>query len=106
VGQLAFVATGVGLVAAGLTIAGVGVTTVLVAEDARFMGTLPEVLRSANDHLLPLIAHDRAGFGGALVSDGIAVLLAGLWYALGLVLSFPFLCARAGAAELKNAQEA
>ncbi|MBW7460399.1 hypothetical protein K0U00_40680, partial [Paenibacillus sepulcri] len=29
--------------------------------------------------LLPLIAHDRAGFGGALLSDAIALLAASLW---------------------------
>jgi hypothetical protein len=28
---------------------------------------------------LPLIAHDRAGFGGALASDGVALLLISLW---------------------------
>jgi hypothetical protein len=28
---------------------------------------------------MALIAHDRAGFGGALFSDGLAVLLVGLW---------------------------
>jgi dihydroorotate dehydrogenase len=32
-----------------------------------------------NPRLLPLVAHDRAGFGGALVSDGLGVLLASLW---------------------------
>src|SRR5262249_22422609 len=33
----------------------------------------------ANPRLLPLIAHDRASFGGMLVACGIAVLLPSLW---------------------------
>ena len=28
---------------------------------------------------MPLVAHDRAGFGGALVSNGLCVLFASLW---------------------------
>jgi hypothetical protein len=28
---------------------------------------------------VPLIAHDRAGFGGALVADGVGVLLVAWW---------------------------
>ena len=37
------------------------------------------VLGAVNPHLMPLVAHDRAGFGGALVSDGIGVVLTSMW---------------------------
>ncbi|MDQ6883611.1 MAG: hypothetical protein M3077_05140 [Candidatus Dormibacteraeota bacterium] len=79
IGQLIFVGLGVGLIAAGLTITTVGVTRVFVFSDLQFLGATSAVLSRANPHLLPLIAHDRAGFGGALASDGVAVLLLALW---------------------------
>ena len=78
-GQLAFVTLGVGLFLAGLYIAVVGSTRVFVPEDLAFLGTTSDALRAANPRLLPLVAHDRAGLGGALVSDGLAVLLVALW---------------------------
>ena len=78
-GQLLWVATGVGLVLAGLTISLVGVTTVFVPQDLMFMHTTASALHTANPHLTPLIAHDRAGFGGALASNGVGVLLSVLW---------------------------
>jgi drug/metabolite transporter (DMT)-like permease len=54
-------------------------TSVFVPTDLDFMGTHAEHLRSANGHLLPFIAHDRAGFGGALIGAGLAVLLISMW---------------------------
>ena len=79
VGQFLFVMTGIGLIVAGITISGVGITRVFVPTDLMFLQTTREAVLSANPRLLPLIAHDRAGFGGALWSDGIAVLLTSLW---------------------------
>lgn len=78
-GQLALVALGVGFIVGGITIATVGVTDVFVREDLAYMGVVAPALRAANPHLVPLIAHDRAGFGGALLSDGVAFLLTTLW---------------------------
>jgi dihydroorotate dehydrogenase len=78
-GQLCMVALGIGLAVAGLTIALVGITQIFVPEDLGFLRTTTATLRNANARILPLIAHDRAGFGGALVSDGLAVLLIALW---------------------------
>ncbi len=43
------------------------------------MGITVRELRALNDHLVPLIAHDRAGFGGALVSVGVAMFLTVLY---------------------------
>lgn len=78
-GQLYFIALGAGLTVAGVIIATVGVTGVFVWSDLQFLHTTSDTLSRANAHLLPLIAHDRAGFGGALASDGICVLLIALW---------------------------
>lgn len=78
-GQLYFIALGAGLLVAGVIIAAVGVTGVFVWSDLQFLGTTSEALSRANSHLLPLIAHDRAGFGGALASDGAGVMLLALW---------------------------
>lgn len=78
-GQLLLVLHHVGLLLAGIIIAGVGVRDVLVAEDLEFIGTTPELLRRANSQLIPLIAHDRATLGGMLVASGLAFLLATLW---------------------------
>jgi len=45
------------------------------------MGLTAEDLRQINARLVPLIAHDRAGFGGALLSCGLAMFLCVLWAA-------------------------
>jgi dihydroorotate dehydrogenase len=139
-GQLLFVLQGAGLLGGGVVISSIGATQVFVREDLEFMGTTREALVAANPRLVPLIAHDRASFGGMLVASGLTVLLTALWgyrrgarwlwwmflaagtpayaagigvhlavgytdaghllpavlaaamYALGLVLSYPFLC--------------
>jgi hypothetical protein len=78
-GQLLFVVLGIGLIGGGLVIAGLGATRVFVPEDLVFMRTTAAQLAAAHERLLPLIAHDRAGFGGALSSVGLAVLTIALW---------------------------
>ncbi|MFC0213980.1 hypothetical protein ACFFK0_16235 [Paenibacillus chartarius] len=78
-GQLIFVVLGVMLGVGGIVIASVGVTNVFVPQDLAYLCTTPDTLQSFNDKLLPLIAHDRAGFGGALVSDAAALTAAALW---------------------------
>lgn len=78
-GQLLMIGVGGGLTVAGFVISTVGMTSVFVPTDLDFMDTNAEHLRSANAHLLPFIAHDRAGFGGALIGAGLAVLLISMW---------------------------
>jgi hypothetical protein len=78
-GQLLFVGLGFGLVAAGFVIACIGITTVFVPEDLAYLQTTREQLHAVTPRLVALIAHDRAGFGGALMSNGIAVFLIALW---------------------------
>jgi hypothetical protein len=55
----------------GLTILWVGVTDVFVPEDLAFMGLTTEQLQTINPRLVPLMAHDRAGFGGAVFTLGL-----------------------------------
>jgi hypothetical protein len=52
---------------------------VFVPTDRAFLGAESDTLGSADSQLLPFIAHDRAGFGGALIGAGLAVLLISLW---------------------------
>jgi hypothetical protein len=91
-GRILLLASTFGIIAAGCTIMTVGMTTVFVPQDIEFMGITPSELRAVNAHLVPLIAHDRAGFGGALISCGLAMFLSvlyarpsrNLWQALAL----------------------
>jgi dihydroorotate dehydrogenase len=78
-GQFLFVLQGCGLLGAGLAITTIGATSVFVPEDLEFMRTTAEALRAANPRLVPLIAHDRATFGGMLLAGGLVVLLTALW---------------------------
>ena len=78
-GRLCLSFTAFGMIAGGLTIMGVGMTRVFVPQDLEFMGVTVAELHALNPRLVPLIAHDRAGFGGGLCSTGIAV-MACTWY--------------------------
>lgn len=78
-GQLLMIGVGGGLAVAGAVISTVGFTSVFVPTDLEFMGTHADHLRAADSHLLPFIAHDRAGFGGALVGAGLAIALISMW---------------------------
>src|SRR5262245_12663309 len=78
-GQLAFIAHGASLLSAGSTISAIGSTSVFVKEDLMFMNTTAEALAAANPRLVPLVAHDRASFGGMLMVSGLVVLLSALW---------------------------
>jgi hypothetical protein len=78
-GQLLMIVTGFGLLAGGVTVSIVGLTGVFVPTDLEFLGTDAAALKSANPHLLPFIAHDRAGFGGALASAAVAIILLSAW---------------------------
>jgi dihydroorotate dehydrogenase len=81
-GQLLFVILGFSLTIGGIVISIIGMNQVFVPEDLIYLQTTAEELRQADPNLISLIAHDRAGFGGALFSLGIAILLLSLWGAL------------------------
>ncbi|WP_253187045.1 hypothetical protein [Paenibacillus sp. GP183] len=78
-GQLMFVILGFALAVGGATISIIGITHVFVPTDLGFLNTTPQHLAAHNDHFMPLIAHDRAGFGGALFSNALAILTTALW---------------------------
>jgi hypothetical protein len=92
-GRLCLLGTAAGLSVGGLVILVVGMTCVFVPEDVAFLGMGSEELRSLNPRLVPLIAHDRAGFGGAVCCAGLTLLFCvwcaglgrGLWQVLALV---------------------
>jgi hypothetical protein len=79
-GRLGLLATGLGIAGAGMVILYLGSTEVFVPQDLGFMGVTRAELDSVNPQLVPLIAHDRAGFGGGLATVGI-LLLVSCWYA-------------------------
>lgn len=79
VGQLLMIVTGVGLFIGGAVVSVVGLTDVFVQTDLEFLHTDAEALRAANASLVPFIAHDRAGFGGALMAAATAITLLSLW---------------------------
>jgi hypothetical protein len=79
-GWMLWMGWGAGLVAAGATILTVGMTLVFVPSDLDFIGYSREQLDAINPRLIPLIAHDRAGFGGGLFTTGLIILCI-LWKA-------------------------
>jgi hypothetical protein len=73
------VVTAFGMIGAGLTIQFPGMTSVFVPTDLAFMEIDRQQLNAINPRLIPLIAHDRAGFGGAVTTAGMLT-LASVWY--------------------------
>jgi hypothetical protein len=65
---------GFGVTVAGLTIATIGSVVVFVPQDLEFIGLTRGQLEAIDAGLVPLIAHDRAGFGGGLATTGLTVL--------------------------------
>jgi hypothetical protein len=73
IGRALLLLSSIGIGAAGLTIMTVGMTSVFVPQDLEFIGMARDAISAINPHLVPLIAHDRAGFGGALASFAVAM---------------------------------
>jgi hypothetical protein len=92
VGRVALLATGAGLAVAGVVIMAIGMTCVFVTQDTAFMGVRAAELDALNPRLVPLIAHDRAGFGGAVCCTGLITVSCaafsrptpGLWWTLSI----------------------
>jgi hypothetical protein len=74
-GRACLTAVGLSATVGGTVIMVVGATAVFVPQDLVYLGVSVEELHALNPRLVPLIAHDRAGFGGALASAGVAVAL-------------------------------
>jgi hypothetical protein len=91
-GRLLILATASAMILAGVTITAVGMTVVFVPQDLQYMGATAAGLNRLNRHLIPLIAHDRAGFGAAVLNIGFLIFACtwhgapsrNLWQALGL----------------------
>lgn len=77
-GRLCLLATAVGMIGGGVTILLVGMTCVFVPQDVAFLGLGLAEMDALNPRLVPLIAHDRAGFGGAILCCGV-VLFFSVW---------------------------
>jgi len=77
-GRWGLLATAAGICLAGLVILYIGATDVFVRED--LMQLTRTDLDAINQRLVPLIAHDRAGFGGGLATTGLLLLICA-WYA-------------------------
>ncbi len=100
-GRALLLFAGLGITFAGSVIMVVGMTRVFVPEDLVYMGLTANQIGEISSRLLPLIAHDRAGFGGGLLSCGIIVFLTvwkapltrALWEALLLSGIAGFACA-------------
>ena len=72
-GRALLLVAGLGLTGGGLTILVVGTTAVFVPQDLDYMGMTAAQLDAINPRLVPLIAHDRAGFGGAVCCAGVTL---------------------------------
>lgn len=71
VGQACLLLSALGMIGGGATIQVIGMTDVFVASDLEFIGLTRDRMTEVNPRLVPLIAHDRAGFGGAVATAGL-----------------------------------
>jgi hypothetical protein len=101
-GRALMLLVALGMTGAGLVIMSLGILNIVfVPEDLRYLGLTRAELDAINPRLIPLIAHDRAGFGGALFCCGITIGLViwkasptrRLWNILGLAGAVGFGCA-------------
>ncbi len=66
--------TGFGMLVAGATIVTIGSLVVFVPQDLGFLRLDHAALHELDARLVPLIAHDRAGFGGGLAVIGLVTM--------------------------------
>ncbi len=64
-----------GLILGGLVICFIGITTVFVPQDLQFIELCSLDIQEISSSLVGVIAHDRAGFGGGLLTTGVTVWL-------------------------------
>lgn len=100
-GRFLLLATAAVGMAAGTTISFVGMTVVFVPQDLEYMNATVAGLTALNHHLIPLIAHDRAGFGAGVLNVGFLTFACvwfgkpsrNLWQALALAGAIAFTAA-------------
>ena len=71
IGRSFLLFSALGMLTAGLTIMAVGMTTIFVPQDLEYMNITACGVEEINKNLKPLIAHDRAAFGGGLATIGL-----------------------------------
>ena len=80
VGQSLMISVSLGVIAAGVVIMTIGLRDVLIPSDRVYLGASQSYFRQQLDgRLLRFVAHDRAGFGGALTSLGVGSLTLSMW---------------------------
>lgn len=79
-GRLLLIVAAGAVAVSGLIILRIGVGDTFVAEDLDFIGRTSDELHAVHPHLVPLLAHDRAGFGGGVLTLGLTTMLC-LWCA-------------------------
>lgn len=98
IGKLFLFFSSWGMFAAGTTIMIVGMTEVFVPQDLQYMDITVCGIEKINKNLKPLIAHDRAAFGGGLSTIGLlyffivrrAEPVINLWQIIALSMSIGF----------------
>lgn len=70
-GRLMIAALAVGVVASGISILMIASSVVFVPQDTAFLGLDSAQISTVSDSLVPIMAHDRAGFGGGMLAIGI-----------------------------------
>ena len=70
-GRAVLLAGAAGVALAGLEILRIGTTGVFVPQDFGYLGVHAAHLHTVSPRLIPLIAHDRAGFGSAVFVTGL-----------------------------------
>ncbi|WP_088072505.1 dihydroorotate dehydrogenase [Gottfriedia luciferensis] len=79
IGQLFCIMLGFSIILGGCIISYVGITTTFVQTDLNYLCISPSQMNAFNQNLIPVISHDRAGFGGGLISVGLLILMISLW---------------------------
>ncbi len=77
-GRLVLLGGALATLGGGLLILRVGLGDTFVAEDLTFMRLDARAIRAVSPHLVPLLAHDRVGFGGGVVTMGLTTAMC-LW---------------------------
>jgi len=98
VGKFFLLFSALGMLLAGATILIVGMTTIFVPQDLAYMDITVCGIEKINKNLKPLIAHDRAAFGGGLATIGLLYLFiirradptVNLWQIIALSMSVGF----------------
>jgi hypothetical protein len=77
-GRFMIILLGAGIGASGMVILLIASSIVFVPQDIDFLGLSSSHLETVGHNLVPIMAHDRAGFGGAMIAVGVLFSATGL----------------------------